>query len=766
NMAEAHQAVVFTLNVTNRGVRIEFDRAALRQVWQSGLRAYKKRCARLRNRLRDGVYPAKPSSLWLVMLLMISAAMLGSDLSFGFAAPLNRAVQWYLKVVPPHDTYVSYMVIGITVWLTAAMLHRWLIGLLLSYHGWIYESRGSVSLRTRLWAASMRLLVGAGSGNRRVGLYSFQGALPTLPVPALSDSVRRYLTSMEPLLDDTELSGVGRKLQFYLRLKSWWAPNYVSDWWEEFVYLYSREPIMINSNYYGMDCLFVQPTRVQAARAANVTWGLLQCWRRICREEMRPLFAGDSVPLCSWQYERAFATTRVPGEERDYLVHLKDTGHIAVHHAGRYYALYFRHNNRWLEPHELEAQLQQILDDKSEPAPGERQLGALTAGNRSAWARARSLHFSRGVNKTSLEALEEAAFVLALDDEAGDYDPDDDAKLNRYAKLLLHGDGCNRWFDKSFTMVVFANGRLGLNAEHSWADAPILGQIWEEVTILYDQSGSCYNSDGHCVVRSSSSPAAELPAPVRLQWDLGQACIETIDQQLQIARNLINDVELHLVVHNAFGKGAIKACSMSPDAFIQLALQLAYFRDSGGQFCLTYEASMTRLFREGRTETVRSCTNESCKFVRAFEAGIATNAELRSLVRAAAERHQSMYRDAMTGRGVDRHLFALYVVSKYCQIYSPFLDKALKSQWKLSTSQTPHGLTGKLDLTRHPELVSCGGGFGPVSYDGYGVSYIIGGEDTIFFHISSRVSCQQTSSRRFGDRICAAMRDLRSLFAE
>uniref|UniRef100_A0A1I8GZ46 G_PROTEIN_RECEP_F1_2 domain-containing protein n=1 Tax=Macrostomum lignano TaxID=282301 RepID=A0A1I8GZ46_9PLAT len=179
-----------------------------------------------------------------------------------------------------------------------------------------------------------------------------------------------------------------------------------------------------------------------------------------------------------------------------------------------------------------------------------------------------------------------------------------------------------------------------------------------------------------------------------------------------------------------------------------LALQLAYFRDSGGQFCLTYEASMTRLFREGRTETVRSCTNESCKFVRAFEAGIATNAELRSLVRAAAERHQSMYRDAMTGRGVDRHLFALYVVSKYCQIYSPFLDKALKSQWKLSTSQTPHGLTGKLDLTRHPELVSCGGGFGPVSYDGYGVSYIIGGEDTIFFHISSRVSCQQTTHRK------------------
>lgn len=30
---------------------------------------------------------------------------------------------------------------------------------------------------------------------------------------------------------------------------------------------------------------------------------------------------------------------------------------------------------------------------------------------------------------------------------------------------------------------------------------------------------------------------------------------------------------------------------------------------------------MTRLFREGRTETVRSCTNESSAFVRALENG-------------------------------------------------------------------------------------------------------------------------------------------------
>lgn len=38
-----------------------------------------------------------------------------------------------------------------------------------------------------------------------------------------------------------------------------------------------------------------------------------------------------------------------------------------------------------------------------------------------------------------------------------------------------------------------------------------------------------------------------------------------------------------------------------------------------GVFCLTYESSMTRMFRDGRTETVRSCTSEAVAFVRAME---------------------------------------------------------------------------------------------------------------------------------------------------
>jgi carnitine O-palmitoyltransferase 1, liver isoform len=74
------------------------------------------------------------------------------------------------------------------------------------------------------------------------------------------------------------------------------------------------------------------------------------------------------------------------------------------------------------------------------------------------------------------------------------------------------------------------------------------------------------------------------------------------------------------------------------------------------------------------------------------------------------------------------------------------LQEVLSEPWRLSTSQTPHGQTSKLDLRKHPNCISAGGGFGPVADDGYGVSYIIAGEDLIFFHISSKKSSHDTVS--------------------
>ena len=64
--------------------------------------------------------------------------------------------------------------------------------------------------------------------------------------------------------------------------------------------------------------------------------------------------AQGAIPLCSWQYERVFNTTRVPGIETDKIVHLLDSKHIVVYHRGRFFKVIIHHNRRILFPCELE----------------------------------------------------------------------------------------------------------------------------------------------------------------------------------------------------------------------------------------------------------------------------------------------------------------------------------------------------------------------------------------------------------------------------
>ncbi|KAB0404637.1 hypothetical protein E2I00_000645 [Balaenoptera physalus] len=405
---------------------------------------------------------------------------------------------------------------------------------------------------------------------------------------------------------------------------------------------------------------------------------------------------GSTVPLCSAQWERMFNTSRIPGEETDTLQHLRDSKHIVVFHKGRYFKVWLYHDGRLLKPREIEQQMQRILDDPSEPQAGEAKLAALTAGDRVPWAKCRQAYFGHGKNKQSLDAVEKATFFVTLDEtEQGYREEDAVTSMDSYAKSLLHGRCFDRyhaylpkhsglpvdleeihinifascrWFDKSITFVIFKNGKMGINAEHSWADAPVIGHLWE--------------------------------------------CQEVIETSLSSANLLASDVDFCSFLFSAFGKGLIKKCRTSPDAFVQLSLQLAHYKDMG-KFSLTYEASMTRLFREGRTETVRSCTTESCNFVLAM---------------------------------VDP------------------TQTVLSEPWRLSTSQTPQQQVELFNLERNPEYVSSGGGFGPVADDGYGVSYILVGEKLISFHISSKFSCPETDSHRFGKNLKQAMIDIVSLF--
>ncbi|KAI5942783.1 Carnitine O-palmitoyltransferase 1, muscle isoform [Manis javanica] len=765
-MAEAHQAVAFQFTVTPDGVDFRLSREALKHIYLSGINSWKKRLIRIKNGILRGVYPGSPTSWLVVVMATVGSSYCNTDISMGLVTYIQRCLPagcgpyW----TPQTRALLSTAIFSTGVWMMGIFLFRQTLKFLLSYHGWMFEMHGQTSHFTKIWAICVRLL-----SSRRPMLYSFQTSLPKLPVPSVPATVQRYLESVRPLLDDKEYYRMemlakefqhktAPRLQKYLVLKSWWATNYVSDWWEEYIYLRGRTPLMVNSNYYVMDFVLTKNTEVQAARLGNIVHAMIMYRRKLDREDIKPVMALGIVPMCSYQMERMFNTTRIPGKDTDILQHLTDSRHVAVYHKGRYFKVWLYEGSRLLKPRDLEMQFQRVLDDPSPPQPGEERLAALTAGGRVEWAKARQAFFSSGKNKAALDAIERAAFFVALDEESHHYDPDNEASLSLYGKALLHGNCYNRWFDKSFTLIAFKNGQLGLNTEHAWADAPIIGHLWEFV-LGTETFHLGYTETGHCLGR----PRPELAPPQRLQWDIPEPCQAVIESSYQVAKALADDVELYCFQFLPFGKGLIKKCRTSPDAFVQIALQLAHFRDRG-KFCLTYEASMTRMFREGRTETVRSCTSESTAFVQAMVERSHMKEDLQDLFRKASKKHQNMYRLAMTGAGIDRHLFCLYVVSKYLGVSSPFLAEVLSEPWRLSTSQIAQFQIRMFDPDQYPKHLGAGGGFGPVADDGYGVSYMIAGENTIFFHVSSKFSSSETNAQRFGNHIRQALLDIADLF--
>ena len=171
--------------------------------------------------------------------------------------------------------------------------------------------------------------------------------------------------------------GIGGRLQLYLWLRWMITDNYVSSWWEKYVYLRPRAPIMVKSNYYIIGqgkspSVNDVPTKVQSARAATLCYGAFKFRYELDMETMEPQAAANVRPTCMAQFERLFNTTRVAkDDEFDEIVHYetnrKLSNHIVVMHKGRYFRLDCYPNNRLLSPAEFQDQFEMILHDESQP---------------------------------------------------------------------------------------------------------------------------------------------------------------------------------------------------------------------------------------------------------------------------------------------------------------------------------------------------------------------------------------------------------------
>ena len=108
---------------------------------------------------------------------------------------------------------------------------------------------------------------------------------------------------------------------------------------------------------------------------------------------------------------------------------------------------------------------------------------------------------------------------------------------------------------------------------------------------------------------------ASEPSWERLDWvadeHIQKECTAARERALKIIENSDDSV----LWFDDYGTDWIKTIGkFSPDAYVQMVLQLAWYK-AGGEFTATYETVLTRMFKNGRTETLRTLTRDARDWV-------------------------------------------------------------------------------------------------------------------------------------------------------
>jgi carnitine O-acetyltransferase len=182
---------------------------------------------------------------------------------------------------------------------------------------------------------------------------------------------------------------------------------------------------------------------------------------------------------------------------------------------------------------------------------------------------------------------------------------------------------------------------------------------------------------------------SNLPEPQPVTFTVNNDVQLDLDAARQHFDRQFGAHELKIQAYQGYGKGLIKKFKCSPDAYVQMVIQLAYYKMYNKNRPI-YESVTTRRFQMGRTETCRSVSDDSVAFCKAMGSPDANAKQCVGLLRKALDAHGKYVNDASDGLGVDRHLFGLKKCLKEGEkVPAIFEDPAFgySSSWYLSTSQ-------------------------------------------------------------------------------
>ncbi|PFH56519.1 hypothetical protein XA68_16399 [Ophiocordyceps unilateralis] len=662
--------------------------------------------------------------------------------------------------------------------------------------------------------------------------FAAQAKLPKLPIPDLENTCRRYVEALEPLQNaqerlqtrhavreflDTEGPDLQAKLKQYAHDKT----SYIEQFWYD-AYLNYDNPVVLNLNPFFL--LEDDPTPArnnQVTRAASLVVSALEFIRAVRKEELPPdTFKGN--PLCMYQISRLFGTARVPTDHGCQIIQDHESQHVVVICHGQLYwfDVLDRNSDVIMTEKDIASNLRTIIDDAAQTPiqdAAKGALGVLSTENRKVWSGLRDVltKHPESNNADCLHMVDSALFALCLDYT----EPPNVAALcqnmlcgtSEVKNGVQIGTCTNRWYDK-MQIIVCKNGSAGINFEHTGVDGHTVLRFASDVytdTILRfarsinGQAPTLWTSTSPDPSKRSRESFGDVDTtPRKLEWDMiPELAIAVRFAETRLA-DLIEQNEFQCLDFGAYGKNFITSMGVSPDAFVQMAFQAAYYGLYGRVEC-TYEPAMTKIFLHGRTEAIRSVSPESVDFVQAFWADYAPEKKIEAL-RKACQRHVDRTRDCSKAQGCDRHLFALLCVWQKCMdddadggasssqsspaignsgspTGSPVKESDVEDGHSRERNNSANSTARSRDGHLLPAIFAdsgwdrlnttvlstsnCGNpslrhfGFGPTSGEGFGIGYIIK-EDTISICVSSK----HRQTKRFVDALESYLLEIRRIY--
>jgi len=581
-----------------------------------------------------------------------------------------------------------------------------------------------------------------------------QDKLGNLPVPNINDTIAKFLISSKQLLNNDEFAttakkilelaqpnGIGEKLQEVLVKRKSEHDNWLYGWWLELAYLGYRDSVCVWSSP-G----FVWPhqtfnnTEEQLDFASKIIRGALD-YKNLLDEQKIPVEMSGKMPMDMITYYRLFGMNRQPHEGVDVQTFSSDSKHIIVAHNKNFFRFDVAdREGKLLNVSQIHEALTSVVKESIHLGAGN-SVGGLTSDNRDNWAQAYKILTKDNRNKDSVGEIESSLFLMCLDEDMSQVSAYDES--SRSALQSLHGleSTENRWNDKALQFYVGISGENGLLCEHSPSDGLVAMKIG-------DHAIDCVKGK----LKIDETPAGFVMPPKHLKFVLPAEIDPYIGKAKDHMKALQEDLQMKVLSFNSFGKGKIKTFKLSPDSFVQMAIQLAFYRLHGIPVA-TYESGGTRVYKEGRTETIRSCSQESFDFTtKMMNTNVSDDEKYNALI-TAIKGHNFYAKMATSGYGVDRHLTGLKKAAVDSNIPVPdfFQDPGyLKTiKMRLSTSQ----ISGR------------NGGFtcyGPLQPDGYGTCYSIE-NDFIKIACSALKSCSETSVENMTQALENSLNDIHDL---